>query len=149
MEKQVIKEFRYYNNFLSNFSRDPVLYRDILFKTSEHAYQWAKCETEDDRLLILSCDTPTEVKKYGHLIKCDINEWDHNKVNVMEEILRCKFSNENLKKKLLNTGDAELIEGNYWCDRFWGKCYCPRCKNKEGKNYLGKTLMKIRDEFLT
>ena len=147
MEKQVIKEFRYHNNFLSNFSRDPVLYRDILFKTSEHAYQWAKCETDSERILILSCGTPSEVKNCGHLIKCDIIKWDKNKVNVMEEILRCKFSNENLQKKLLNTGNAELIEGNYWHDNIWGMCFCPKCKNKiEGKNHLGKLLMKIRDE---
>jgi hypothetical protein len=63
MEREIIKEFRYHNSFLSNFSRDPVVYRTILFNTSEHAYQWAKCETDDDRLLILSCDTPLSVKK--------------------------------------------------------------------------------------
>lgn len=52
-----------------------------------------------------------------------------------------------LKKKLLETGDAELIEGNYWHDNTWGQCYCPRCKNKIGENHLGKLLMKIRESL--
>lgn len=51
-----IKEFIYNYNFLSNFSRDQVLYNNILFNTSEHAYQWAKYETDVDRSLILSCN---------------------------------------------------------------------------------------------
>lgn len=140
----VINEFRYNYSFLSNFSRDPVLYNDILFNTSEHAYQWAKCETDVDRSLILSCKTPTDVKRCGHLVKCDIKKWDSNKVNVMEEILKCKFSNPNLKQKLLDTGDSELIEGNYWHDLYWGDCYCVKCDKKVGENNLGKLLMKIR-----
>lgn len=147
MERPVIKEFRYQYNFLSNFSRYQVIYKDILFKTSEHAYQWTKCETDDDRKLILSCNTPTDVKRLSHRIKCDIKKWDTVKVNVMKEILKCKFSNENLKNKLLMTGDSELIEGNYWHDCLWGQCFCPKCKNKDGLNYLGKVLMEIRDEI--
>lgn len=147
MDNKIIKEFRYNYNFLSNFSRTPVLYNDIFFNTSEHAYQWAKCETDVDRSLILSCKTPTEVKRCGHSIKCDIKKWDSNKINVMEEILKCKFSNPILKKKLLDTGDSELIEGNYWHDLYWGDCYCRTCKNTQGLNHLGKLLMKIRNEL--
>jgi ribA/ribD-fused uncharacterized protein len=142
-----IKEFRYQYNFLSNFSRDPVLYKETLFMTSEHAYQWAKCENDTDRLMVLSRSNPTDAKSYGHKIKCDIKKWDSNKVNIMEEILRCKFSDETLKQKLLDTGDAELIEGNYWHDQWWGDCYCPKCKNKPGQNNLGKLLMKLRGEL--
>ena len=138
--ENVIKEFRYQYNFLSNFSRYPLIYQGILFK-------WAKCETDIDRNNILNCETPTQVKKYGHIIKCDIKKWDLYKIVVMEEILKCKFSQEKLKKKLIDTKDAELIEGNYWHDQYWGKCFCPKCKNKQGQNHLGKLLMKIRDDF--
>lgn len=139
-----IKEFRYSTAFLGNFSRDPVVYKNICFKTSEHAYQWAKCENDEDRANTMACETPAEVKKYGHKIKCDIKTWDKNKVSVMEDILLCKFSEPNLKKRLLATGDAELTEGNYWHDNTWGQCYCPKCKHIVGTNYLGKSLMKVR-----
>lgn len=43
---------------------------------------------------------------------------------------------------LINTGDAELIEGNSWGDTFWGEC------NGIGENNLGKILMKIRKEIV-
>ncbi len=43
-----------------------------------------------------------------------------------------------LAQKLINTGDAELIEKNYWHDYFWGEC------NGKGENWLGKILMQIR-----
>jgi ribA/ribD-fused uncharacterized protein len=145
--KQIINEFRYTNSFLSNFSKNSVVYSEILFKTSEHAYQWAKCETDDDRIVIINCDTATQAKKYGRSIKCNLIEWNKNKVNIMENIIRSKFSNIKLKAKLINTGDSELIEGNYWHDAEWGKCFCLKCKNKEGKNFLGKILMKIRLEL--
>ena len=142
-----IKEFRYNYFFLSNFSRDPVLYHGITFKTSEHAYQWAKSETDEDRQKMMACITAMDVKKAGHSIKCDIKKWDENKVAVMEDILRHKFSTKTLRAKLYATGDAELIEGNYWHDNYWGQCYCAKCKNKIGLNHLGKCLMTIRGEI--
>jgi hypothetical protein len=52
-----------------------------------------------------------------------------------------KFQDPELKTKLLATGDAELIEGNWWGDVYWGVC------NGEGRNELGKILMQVRDEL--
>ncbi len=49
--------------------------------------------------------------------------------------------NERLKRLLLATGDAELIEGNDWGDTIWGMC------DGEGENLLGKILMKVRDKL--
>ena len=46
-----------------------------------------------------------------------------------------------LKEKLLSSGSVHLIEGNDWNDREWGVC------NGEGKNKLGKILMRIRGEL--
>lgn len=33
-----------------------------------------------------------------------------------------------------------------WHDNFWGNCTCVKCENIEGQNWLGKLLMKVRDE---
>jgi predicted NAD-dependent protein-ADP-ribosyltransferase YbiA (DUF1768 family) len=53
-----------------------------------------------------------------------------------------KFSrNPELRVKLLNTGDLQLVEGNYWGDTFWGVC------NGKGENHLGKILMRVRKEL--
>lgn len=60
----------------------------------------------------------------------------------MYEIVLAKFTqNPELLDKLKATGDAILIEGNYWHDTFWGVC------EGKGKNYLGKIIMKIRAEL--
>ncbi len=46
-------------------------------------------------------------------------------------------------KKLLNTEELLLIEGNTWKDTFWGM----DMNSGEGENYLGKILMNVREEF--
>ena len=64
----------------------------------------------------------------------------------MEGGLRQKYAKDPLRQMLLDTGDAILIEGNFWHDNFFGSCTCPKCGNK-GQNNLGKLLMQIRDEM--
>lgn len=59
----------------------------------------------------------------------------------MEDLLREKFQRKDLKQKLLDTGDAELIEGNTWGDTYWGMV------GNKGHNHLGRLLMKVREEI--
>jgi hypothetical protein len=71
------------------------------------------------------------------------------KLPIMGLLLDRKFTNERLAHKLLETGDAVLIEGNYWHDNEWGDC---RCKDRlecqaEGQNLLGLELMRVRGEI--
>ena len=65
------------------------------------------------------------------------------KIDIMRQVLKSKFTqNPELKAKLIATGDAELIEGNNWNDRFWGVC------RGVGQNHLGKLLMEVRAELV-
>ena len=94
---------------------------------------------EKERLQIIECDSPQCAKKLGKT--CTIRDnWDKIKIEIMWVGLRNKFDqNPELKRYLLETGDAELIEGNHWWDRFWG------VYKGEGQNHLGKLLMKLRE----
>ena len=76
-------------------------------------------------------------------------DWDEIKGEVMLPIVREKFKqNPDLAEKLLATGNAYLIEGNYWHDNYFGICTCKECHHKgEGKNVLGRILMQVRDEL--
>ena len=57
----------------------------------------------------------------------------------MYRILKAKAEqHEYVRRKLLATGDRELIEDS-WRDSFWG--WGP---NKDGQNMLGKLWMKVR-----
>ena len=130
------EEFRW----LSNFYRTEIDYKGRSYPTLEHAYQAAKTLDEAEHEKIRTAPNPAASKKLGR--DCTLREdWEEIKISVMEELLRLKFNDSELKEKLLSTGDDELVEGNWWGDIFWGVC-----KGK-GENNLGKLLMKIRGEY--
>ena len=64
----------------------------------------------------------------------------------MRDGLRLKFQDPALRAKLLATGDEELIEGNTWHDRTWGRCVCAKCGG-QGQHLLGQLLMELREEI--
>lgn len=146
----MITEFKGQYRFLSNFYLAEVEFEGATYPSVEHAYQAAKTidpvkrrsvlTTTDKRTGQLRQTTPGEAKDKGYAL--DLREgWDAIKVSVMIDIVRSKFSREPLRQWLLNTGDQELIEGNWWGDQYWGVC------KGEGQNMLGKILMKIREEL--
>lgn len=54
-----------------------------------------------------------------------------------------------LFKKLVRTGGAKLVFGNYLHDNYWGQCLCNQgdCLNFLGKNLLGHILMLARQKI--
>lgn len=126
--------------FLSNFYEAPVEYDGLKFKNSEAAYQAQKCESYEQRKQFQEMD-PSRAKRKGRHVILRHN-WDKIKITEMLEIVRCKFQqNEDLKERLLATGDAHLEEGNDWGDTIWGTV------NGKGQNNLGKILMQVREEL--
>lgn len=126
--------------FLSNFHMHKVKYEDMWFPSTEHAYQASKTLDLSMRELIACIDLPNRAKKQGRRVQMR-PDWDLVKFDIMESLVRQKFSDAKLKEKLLETGEAELIEGNWWGDTVWGVC------DGVGDNRLGKILMKIRQEI--
>src|SRR3984957_2809226 len=126
--------FRGVYDFLSNFYSSKLVYDDWEYPTAEHAYQAAKCVHVEDLDAIREAKMPSEAKKIGNIIEMR-SDWElilqdrPVKVQVMEEVLHAKFEDLNLRQRLLDTGDAQLIEGNYWNDRFWGQCPLGTGKN--------------------
>lgn len=140
MTTEPITSFDGKYRFLSNFLYCEVGLDGDLYPSVEHAFQAAKTKNSAMRYRIRMAKTPGQAKRMGR--KCVLCEdWEETKILVMESLLRKKFRHPNLKRLLLATGDAELIEGNNWGDTFWGVC------NDIGENNLGKLLMKIRSEF--
>lgn len=137
---QDIKEFSGEHRWASNFYMCPVEWDGRVWPSSEHAYQAAKSLDKGEQEKIRKCKTAGEAKKLGKLVN-KRKEWDVVKLGVMKMILREKFKNPELRKKLLDTGDVYLEEGNHWGDKFWGVCL------GEGHNHLGKILMAIRQEI--
>ncbi len=135
-----IDSFKGTYEFLSNFYMVDVEFDGFTYPSTEHAYQAAKSLNEKAREAIRNADTCGRAKKMGQKVTLR-KDWEDVKRSVMLGLLRKKFAHEDLKAKLLATGTAELVEGNWWGDTYWGVC-----KGK-GKNWLGRLLMQVRDEL--
>lgn len=151
--EEPITRFRGEYGFLSNFHLCPVEYRGKVFPSSENAYQWAKSKyiialidltpdfiPEYQRLLdryMLNC-TPGESKR--QMKEAILDPLFHEEKDaIMHDVVTAKFGqNPDLRKLLIDTGDAALIEGNDWGDKYWGQV------DGVGKNRLGMILMNVR-----
>lgn len=126
--------------FLSNFHVCDITYEGLNYTSTEAAYQAAKSLDPDVRRRFTKY-SPSKSKNEGGLITCR-EDWPEVKIEIMEELCTQKFTrHEDLKERLLATGDLYLEETNYWKDIFWGVC------NGVGENNLGKTLMRIREKI--
>ncbi|MBR5199066.1 MAG: DUF1768 domain-containing protein [Bacteroidales bacterium] len=108
----VILRFKGDNSFLSNAFNCKFTWRGMTYRSADAAFKAAESS-------------------------------DRENLEVMESILRAKFEdNPYLMKKLVETGNAVLINGNNRKEEYWGiDLYSWR-----GENNLGKILMKIRDK---
>ena len=129
--------------FLSNFYWSEIEFEGITYPTNEHFFQAMKTLDENERRAIANCRTPGQAKRMGRRVALR-PDWENVKEDVMFTGLCIKFSDEQLADWLLETGDEELVEGTTWHDNEWGNCSCPKCQHIEGKNKLGKLLMKVR-----
>lgn len=130
--------------FLSNFFLCTIMYDGMKFTSNEAFFQAMKTQNKTVRKQFEGI-SPAAAKKLGRTIKLR-PDWESIKLQVMEHGLRKKFdpaTNIDLVIALVNTGNDELVESNYWHDNYWGSCTCSKCGNK-GQNNLGKLLMKIR-----
>lgn len=130
--------------FLSNFYPAPVTYGGLTYQNNEAAFQAQKCLDEETRKQFTAYDA-AKAKGAGRRVSLR-PDWEEVKVGLMEEIVRAKFTqNEVLKQRLVATAGARLVEGNSWHDVFWGV----DLKTGEGQNHLGEILMKVRAELLS
>ena len=117
---------------LSNFSSFAVNWKNIMWPTSEHAYQAAHFIDTDKRLFdkIVKARSAHDAYKIAkaNADKAPKN-WHDIKIGVMEEIL-------------IATGHHKIVEDSPK-DEFWGWG-----QNHNGRNELGKLWMKLRDEII-
>lgn len=129
---------------LSNFSSFSLIWEGWRFDTSEAAYHWEKFPHNPSvGMSIIAARSAHEAfqvaNKFKHLRRAD---WDNVKFDIMKKILHAKADqHEYVKRKLLATGDRELIEDS-WRDDIWGIG-----PNKDGQNMLGKLWMEVRTEL--
>lgn len=140
----MIDKFKDKYSFLSNFYATMLRVGNRNWPSSEHYFQAMKTTDLQLQESIRTSETK-RAKQLGRKIPIR-KDWEEIKEKVMLRILRIKFSKPHLKNRLIDTGEEELIEGNWWHDNYWGDCYCDKCKSKKGLNRLGILLMQVRKE---
>lgn len=142
MENSEEKVFFYEREFypLSNFSAFTLEWKGVLYMTSEHAYHSEKFTDPEIIEKIKNARSAHDAfklsREYENMVRPD---WFDVRVIIMEEIIRAKIAQHPyVKKKLLETGNREIVEDS-WRDDFWG--WGP---NKNGQNQLGKIWMRVR-----
>lgn len=126
--------------FLSNFYPADIFYDYHKYKSVEHAYQASKTFSNEQRFKIEVAPTAAAAKQLGQHVSLRPN-WDILRLPIMESLIRQKFAIPALRTLLIDTRDAEIVEGNWWHDTYWGVC------NGKGLNHLGRLLMLVREEL--
>lgn len=141
MKTTKIDSFHGEYEFLSNFHMCSVLFEGAFYHSVEHAYQAGKTLDLAQRLVISQQLTAGDAKKEGRKVVLR-DDWETAKFEVMHACVLDKFTrHEDLREKLLATGKAELVEGNWWGDCFFGVC------KGVGENHLGRILMEVREQL--
>lgn len=141
----MVTEFKGEYFFLSNYYLIPILYNDLYYPSVEHAYMSAKCDDPSWKGYCGNSNiTPADVKRESKYVKL-VDNWDVIKFKVMKDCLRNKFEVPSLRLKLIQTGNQNLQEGNYWGDQIWGIDL--NVNPNFGENMLGRLLMEIRNNI--
>jgi ribA/ribD-fused uncharacterized protein len=107
----------------------------------EYLYQAAKTNSPEWQRSILEAGSAAQAKRLGRKAPLR-NDWNKIRLQTMEDLVTQKFfANPDLAERLLQTGEEELVEVNWWGDTFWG------VSSGVGENNLGKILMKVRSEI--
>ena len=128
----------------------------ITYSSTENFYQAMKYDKNDEifvnlgdkefttsvRKYIASL-SPHEAKAYSRNNEMTNKLFMENRNKMMLYAQREKYKRDDLRQKLILTGDCHLEEGNWWGDRYWGV----DIKTREGENILGRLIMLVRDEI--
>ena len=133
------------DGYLSNFYQHNQTHDHIVYPSNEHWYQASKTLDPERRAWIWESSTSGIAKKRGNHKSVVLRpDWETYKFEAMMTGLRQKFPKGSvLAERLLATGDDYLVEYTRWNDRIWGVG-----TDKQGQNWLGRLLMRRRDELV-
>lgn len=145
------------NGAFSNWYMSDFEYDGIKFTSLEQYMMYKKAEVfgdESSAAKIRSTNDPQKIKSLGRGVKnYSDTVWNGVRQIIVYEGLYAKFSqNEELKEKLLATGEAILAEAS-GVDLIWGIGLSMTDENRfdmskwEGQNLMGFALMEVRNRI--
>jgi len=140
---QFYSQNKLYGEF-SNFYESSIIVDNMTFPTTEHYFQAMKYSHDKEYFeKIRTASSAGLAAKLGRNKNRPMrSDWENVKDGIMMVALKAKFTQHaNLKKLLLDTSDAILIEHTK-NDSYWGDG-----GDGTGKNMLGKSLMELRKQL--
>lgn len=132
-------------SFTDNWYPCTVEFDGMSFPSAENAFQATRFVDKDMRRKFTRI--PASKASYdGQMFKTTVPDWNAARYGILYEILKIKFSDPELKRKLIGTGDRKIISANMRHENDTGVCMCSRCRG-QGLNATGLLLEKIRAEL--
>ena len=144
--------FRVGNSYLSNFYVCRINVWNREFNTVESAFQWRKCMHHGDVKTaekILTSRPGLQAKYLSKIIREKVHlraEWNKQRYSVMYALVALKFRYPTLRKRLLDTREAEFKE---WVNSREGYWSALTYSGQAGQNILGQILMRVREFIRT
>jgi len=137
----MIDKFKGEYDFLSNRFHWRFEWQGLVYGSAEAAFQASKCADESERKIFAGCSPDKAVLKGREIVPS--TDWEEARLDIMESIIRAKFEqNPILMRRLKETGNRLLINGNNKQETYWGV----DLYSWQGENHLGKIIMSIRDK---
>jgi predicted NAD-dependent protein-ADP-ribosyltransferase YbiA (DUF1768 family) len=115
----VINQFKGEYDFLNNRFGCRFVWQGLQYGNVEAAFQSSKCAAESERKVFAGCSAEKAALKGKELVP--YSGWEDDCLDIMESIERVKFEqNSALMKKLIDTGNRLLINGNNKQETYWG-----------------------------
>jgi nicotinate (nicotinamide) nucleotide adenylyltransferase len=137
----MIDKFKGEYDFMSNRFHWRFEWQGLVYGSAEAAFQASKCKEEFERLVFTHCSPDKAALKGKDIVPS--HDWEEARFEIMESIIRAKFEqNPILMRRLKETGNRLLINGNNKQETYWGV----DLYSWQGENHLGKIIMNIRDK---
>ncbi len=148
----------FWRGYLGQWNRSPFTVGGVIYSCAEKFMMAGKARLFSDFETlekIMKADKPKVQKDLGREVKnFDLEVWNLHARDIVYEGNKNKFNQHpDLKKQLLLTTGTTLVEASPY-DTIWGIGLGeddPRAMNRSmwlGKNWLGETLTRLRDDFL-
>lgn len=147
----------FWGGYLSNWFESNFDIGGVTYFCVEQYMMAMKAKTFNDNIIlqkIMQSNDQKEVKQLGREVKNYVDDiWVKERIKVVYDGNMAKFSqNEGLKNYILHTNDKILVEASPY-DNIWGvklgkdNRLINNPNNWLGENYLGFTLMYVRDKL--
>lgn len=124
-----------------------------LYPSTEHYYQYKKCQSAGAKLAaaeVMLAQEPEDAMFAGAKVKPNMQWYQTDGKQIMKKAVQVKFSSPSMQQKLRSTGKCVLVEATR--NTIWGtgvpftndQALNPRAF--KGQNLLGTILMELRDK---